>query len=59
MGSLWQGERILEGEGTREGRQSLLDALSGDDSSERLWEIVRQKSGGGRVWLKLLTTAPP
>lgn len=54
LGKGWQGEWMLEGEGTREGRQSLLDALSGGPGLTRRgkWEIVRDKSGSGRLWMK-------
>ena len=52
MGDGWFGEWILEGEGTREGKQVLLDALSGCDMGVREWELVREKSGGGKLWLK-------
>ncbi|KAI0955888.1 hypothetical protein AcV7_006430 [Taiwanofungus camphoratus] len=59
LGRGWQGEWMLEGEGTKEGRQSLLDALqAGDADGARArrgeWEVVRDKSGGGRLWMKLL-----
>ncbi|KAH9928274.1 uncharacterized protein B0H18DRAFT_874832 [Fomitopsis serialis] len=59
LGRGWQGEWMLEGEGTREGRQSLLDALSdGPDGSgltrSGKWEVVRDKSGNGRLWMKSL-----
>lgn len=59
IGRGWQGEWVLESEGTKEGRQSLLDALSGvagdvgpGPEPRGHWEIVREKSGGGRVWMK-------
>ncbi|KAF9048441.1 hypothetical protein BJ165DRAFT_1525897 [Panaeolus papilionaceus] len=55
MGDGWFGEWILEGEGTEEGKQLLLNALSGYAIGRRLCEVVREKSGGGRLWLKLLT----
>ncbi|CCM00114.1 uncharacterized protein FIBRA_02141 [Fibroporia radiculosa] len=56
LGKGWQGEWMLEGEGTREGRQSLLDALSDGSGLTRRgkWEVVRDKSGSGRLWMKLL-----
>ncbi|KAI0649066.1 hypothetical protein C8Q79DRAFT_948657 [Trametes meyenii] len=59
LGRGWHGEWILEAEGTREGRQALIDALSGQTNGPGLrqrgqWEVVREKSGGGRLWLKLL-----
>lgn len=57
LGRGWQGEWMLEGEGTKEGRQSLLDALSdGPDGSgltrRGKWEVIRDKSGNGRLWMK-------
>ncbi|KAI0719329.1 hypothetical protein C8T65DRAFT_827069 [Cerioporus squamosus] len=59
LGRGWHGEWVLEAEGTREGKQSLVDALSMGTNGPGLrrrgqWEIVREKSGGGRLWLKLL-----
>jgi hypothetical protein len=52
MGIGWEGEWILEGEGTKEGRQMLLSALSNRHRSPMQWEFIREKSGGGRIWLK-------
>ncbi|KDQ59338.1 hypothetical protein JAAARDRAFT_128059 [Jaapia argillacea MUCL 33604] len=54
LGEGWQGEWVLQGEGTKEGRQSLLDALKGDDSGQRLWEVVREKSSKDKLWLKFV-----
>ncbi|OSD06637.1 hypothetical protein PYCCODRAFT_955145 [Trametes coccinea BRFM310] len=59
LGKGWWGEWVLEAEGTREGRQSLVDALEGATNGPGLrqrgqWQVVREKSGGGRLWLKLL-----
>ncbi|KAI0775166.1 hypothetical protein BD413DRAFT_611504 [Trametes elegans] len=59
LGRGWHGEWILEAEGTQEGRQCLIDALSGTTNGLGLrqrgeWQILREKSGGGRLWLKLL-----
>ncbi|KAI0326924.1 hypothetical protein GY45DRAFT_48526 [Cubamyces sp. BRFM 1775] len=59
LGRGWHGEWVLEAEGTREGRQSLVDALEGGADRHGLarrgqWQVVREKSGGGRLWLKLL-----
>lgn len=48
----WTGEWILEGMGTREGERQLLNAI--DDGHVRFWEWVREKSGPGRVWLRLV-----
>ncbi len=57
LGRGWQGEWVLEAEGTREGRQGLIEALSGGTVGPGLrkrgqWEVVREKSGGGRLWLR-------
>ncbi|KAH9940961.1 hypothetical protein B0H21DRAFT_697335 [Amylocystis lapponica] len=57
LGRGWQGEWVLEGEGTREGRQILLNVLTAHGnapgmSRRGLWEVVREKSGGGRLWMK-------
>lgn len=52
IGEGWKGEWILEGEGTREGRQILIDCIRGCETEKREWEFVREKSGGGKIWLK-------
>ncbi|KAG2133248.1 uncharacterized protein EDB93DRAFT_1093368 [Suillus bovinus] len=52
LGEGWRGEWILETEGTREGRQTLVDCLSGESGEVFVWEFVREKSSGGRIWLK-------
>ncbi|TBU42377.1 hypothetical protein BD309DRAFT_189398 [Dichomitus squalens] len=57
LGRGWHGEWVLEAEGTREGRQTLIDALNGGSNAYGLrrrdqWEIVREKSGVGRLWFK-------
>ncbi len=52
LGEGWHGEWILEGEGTREGRQSLLDALSGHVNVKREWELVMERSTPTRIWLR-------
>ncbi|KAG8737464.1 hypothetical protein FRC12_017157 [Ceratobasidium sp. 428] len=54
MGEEWAGEWVLEGMGTREGEKVLLDAMNGEDI--RFWEFVREKSGNGRIWLRLVDT---
>ncbi|KAI0078746.1 hypothetical protein K474DRAFT_1593289 [Panus rudis PR-1116 ss-1] len=54
-GEGWRGEWVLEAEGTKEGRQSLIDALTpGPDGMCRrgMWEILKEKSGKGRLWMK-------
>jgi hypothetical protein len=45
-------EWVLETEGTREGRQTLVDCLSGDADEVFVWEFVREKCGAGQIWLK-------
>lgn len=54
LGDGWAGEWILESAGTLEGRQSLIDAVEGRtfDPRGRQWEIVGEKSGLGKLWLK-------
>jgi hypothetical protein len=47
----WMGEWVMEAEGTTEGRRELLQCLRGNGSRKE-WEIVREKSGGGRIWLR-------
>ena len=58
LGEGWQGEWILEAEGTQEGKQQLLDAVKADPSTNStrrgVWEIVRDKSGAGRIWFRLV-----
>jgi hypothetical protein len=55
MGDAWYGEWVLEGDGTREGRQGLLACLAGHKAYwGREWEFVREQSGRGRLWLRLL-----
>ncbi|KAJ7773439.1 hypothetical protein B0H16DRAFT_1512354 [Mycena metata] len=58
IGLGWQGEWVLEGEGTREGQQVLLDCLRGVRGPLREWHLVREKSGGGRLWFRLIKTFP-
>ncbi|CAE6537045.1 unnamed protein product [Rhizoctonia solani] len=48
----WTGEWVLEGMGTKEGKRALLEAM--DDGHVRFWEWVREKSGPGRVWFRLV-----
>jgi hypothetical protein len=52
MGEGWFGEWILEGEGTPEGKMLLVNALKGYSLGYREWELVREKSGGGKLWLR-------
>jgi hypothetical protein len=56
LGEGWHCEWILEGEGTKEGRQCLLDALRGDAYAERDWEIVMERSTPSRIWLRSVLT---
>lgn len=58
LGEGWHGEWVLEGEGTKEGRQSLLDALSGDVNVKRDWELVMERSTSTRIWLRSVRFAP-
>lgn len=54
-GEGWCGEWILEAEGTREGKQTLLDALqAGPDGQTRrgLWQIMKEKCGKGKLWMR-------
>ncbi|KAI0300902.1 hypothetical protein BC826DRAFT_1160985, partial [Russula brevipes] len=57
LGERWRCEWILEGEGTKEGRQSLLDALRGGASAEREWQIVMERCTAARVWLRSVLCA--
>ena len=52
LGDGWRGEWVLEAEGTEEGRQTLIDCISGLAGEIFVWELVREKSGGGRIWLR-------
>ena len=47
----WMGEWVMEAEGTREGHEELLRCLQGDGYPKE-WEVVREKSGEGRIWLR-------
>jgi hypothetical protein len=58
LGEGWHGEWVLEGEGTKEGRQSLLDALSGYVNVKREWELVMERSTPTRIWLRSVVLAP-
>ncbi|KAF8501627.1 hypothetical protein F5888DRAFT_1250675 [Russula emetica] len=55
LGEGWHGEWVLEGEGTKEGRQSLLDALSGYVNVKREWELIMERSTPTRIWLRLIS----
>ena len=58
LGEGWHGEWILEGEGTKEGRQSLSDALSGNVNVKRVWEIVMERCSLTRIWLRSVPSSP-
>jgi hypothetical protein len=59
LGEGWHGEWVLEGEGTKEGRQSLLDALNGNVNVKREWELVMERSTLSRIWLRSVLTPSP
>jgi hypothetical protein len=59
LGEGWHGEWILEGEGTKEGRQSLLEALSGNVNVKRMWELVMERSNPTRIWLRCVVAPGP
>ncbi|KAF8623716.1 hypothetical protein AX17_007413 [Amanita inopinata Kibby_2008] len=58
IGDGWLGEWVLEGEGTREGKRTLLDCLFGKMTGPMEWELVREQCSAGRVWLRLLSIIP-
>ena len=52
LGEGWQGEWVLEGEGTPEGRARLLDAVSSAINRPQEWEMVPEKTTASRLWLR-------
>ncbi|KAJ7170840.1 hypothetical protein C8R43DRAFT_1231566 [Mycena crocata] len=56
IGLGWQGEWVLEGEGTREGQKVLLDCLRGVKGPFREWQLIREKCTGDRLWFRLIKT---
>jgi len=49
----WGNEWILEAEGTKEGKAFLETAIaSADVGGGQEWELVREKCGRGRIWLR-------
>ncbi|KAJ3714276.1 hypothetical protein C8R42DRAFT_255779 [Lentinula raphanica] len=61
VGIGWEGEWTLEGDGTKEGREVLLSCLRQDQKRVDLmeWELVRDRCGKGKVWLRLLKSSVP
>ncbi|ESK87249.1 hypothetical protein Moror_5785 [Moniliophthora roreri MCA 2997] len=58
IGAHWENaEWIVEGEGTREGREGLLSCLQDDGKAkDKEWEVVRERSvPGQKVWLKVIS----
>ena len=52
-GVRWGSDWILEAEGTKEGKAFLETALaSADVGGDQEWELIREKSGRGRIWLR-------
>ena len=52
-GVRWGSEWMLEAEGTKEGKAFLEAAIaSADVGGDQEWELVREKSGRGRIWLR-------
>ncbi|KAJ7126871.1 hypothetical protein C8R44DRAFT_779777 [Mycena epipterygia] len=56
IGLGWEGEWVLEGEGTREGQKILIDCLRGVKGPFREWQLVREKSYRDRLWFRLIKT---
>ena len=58
----WQGMISLESEGTAEGKMELERRLGGGDPNRAVmgaWEVIREKSMMGTIWLKLVKDEPP
>ncbi|KAI9511852.1 hypothetical protein F5148DRAFT_1280399 [Russula earlei] len=53
LGEGWYCDWILEGEGTKEGRQSLLDALRDNAGAKREWKLVMERCTTTQIWLRL------
>jgi len=52
-GMRWGNEWFLEAEGTKEGKAFLETSIaSAEVGGKEEWELVREKSGKGRVWLR-------
>lgn len=52
IGNGWLGQWVLEYEGTKEGKDTLLDCIRGRVTGPVKWEVVVERCGGGRVWLR-------
>ncbi|KLO17419.1 hypothetical protein SCHPADRAFT_821554 [Schizopora paradoxa] len=52
VSSGWAGEWVLQGEGTREGKKELQRLVKGGQNALRTWEIVLDKCGNGKLWLR-------
>ncbi|KAF5391775.1 hypothetical protein D9757_001732 [Collybiopsis confluens] len=54
VGSGWEGEWVLEGDGTKEGREMLLSCLKRDHKRKDLmeWQLVRDRCSRGSIWLR-------
>lgn len=53
----WQGMVSLEAEGTAEGKREIEKRIGGGDPTKAVigpWEVVREKSMMGTVWLRLI-----
>ena len=52
-GVRWGSDWVLEAEGTKEGKAFLEAAIaSADVGGDQEWELIREKSGRGRIWLR-------
>ncbi|KZS94256.1 hypothetical protein SISNIDRAFT_549433 [Sistotremastrum niveocremeum HHB9708] len=58
FGEGWVGEWTLEAPGTPEGKFTLEQAMNGE-AVNLVWEVVIERSGHGKLWLKLLSQPPP
>ncbi|KAF9070159.1 hypothetical protein BDP27DRAFT_1324395, partial [Rhodocollybia butyracea] len=56
VGTGWEGEWVLEGDGTKEGKEMLLSCLRRDQNTTDLmeWELVRDRCSRRKVWMRLL-----
>lgn len=52
VSSGWAGEWILQGEGTREGKMALQRAVKGGQDALCTCEVVLDKCGNGKLWLR-------